>query len=135
MDLKIYTDTLIGRPWSADGMHCWELVRTVRRDLFGDELPPVAAGFANGGAGVIAMAFANNPERANWRPVEKPRHGSIVMMSRKGSAGAELHAGIYLVPEHGQPFILHSHEQAGVMPSYPAELRLQWQRVEYFDRA
>jgi len=112
IDIEAYIARRIGEPWAHDDLHCWELVRQAQRDLFGRELPIVAAELALDRRAKIE-AFETHPENARWRRVEKPEHGAIVKMARPGGAThRDVHAGVFLALRGGS--VLHVDKPQGV---------------------
>lgn len=97
IDRAAVLNRLVSEPWDRDGLHCWEFVRTVRRELFGDDALPFFGADLTKDKRARMEAFASHPERANWREVAAPSDGSPVLMTRRTSAHARgSHAGIFL---------------------------------------
>lgn len=90
-DRLSYLNALGTEPWSREN-HCWELVRRIRRDLFGhDDLPPLGSDLVSHPEQRQAV-FEVHPARLDWVAVEAPQDGDVVIMTKPH----DLHAGIYL---------------------------------------
>lgn len=111
---------MLGRPWEADGLHCWALVRDAATALFGVVLPPVLD-VAPAGRLTKAELFNTHPERANWVEVDRPGRWAVCLMHRRRAREELLeHAGIYLDVDGGG--ILHVDDPHGVVFDTPFEL-------------
>ncbi|WP_230531123.1 hypothetical protein [Microvirga roseola] len=117
MDRKPYLDALVSRPWSREH-HCWDLVRRIRRDLFGCEaLPPFGVDLVDDPRR-RRDTFKTHPARADWVEVFAPADGDVVIMTKPGT----LHAGIYLLTQ-GRGLVWHSDQPHGVAAETVTEVR------------
>jgi hypothetical protein len=111
-ELGPYLDGLLGRPWEADGLHCWALARQVVRDLFGVEVPPVLV--SPKGRRARADLFNNHPARAGWAETANLGSWALALMHRRGAPPALVeHCGVYLPIEGG--CVLHTDSPHGVV--------------------
>lgn len=110
-----------GEPWEMTGLHCWELVRQVQRDVYGRELPEIP-GIHAIDVFALARVFNDHEERSRWREVPRPVDGAIVLMGRAGSStrSRDIHAGVYMAVDRGG--ILHIDRPHGVAFDGLAEL-------------
>lgn len=112
MDQASYVSALIGKPWQADGLHCWALVCQTVNDLFGVRLPGVLE--APEGRRTKAGMFASHPARAGWVEAQPPLPWAVALMHRRGGAPDVIeHAGVYLPIDGGG--ILHVDDPHGVV--------------------
>lgn len=119
MDRSAYLNRLVNAPWTKEGLHCWEFVRLVRRDLFGDEGLP---GMEWIDRRQRMETFERHPERARWERVASPQDGDVALMSKRTATTArDSHAGIYLVVG-GRGLVWHSDHPQGVVADSLAEL-------------
>lgn len=113
VDAGQYLTALIGQPWARDGLHCWALVRQVQRDLFDRDLPPVFD-VAPDGRAAKARLFNGHPERKRWQAIERPVHGAVALMVRRGARIDFFeHAGVYFDLDGGG--LLHVDDPHGVV--------------------
>ena len=98
----------IGMPWTRDGNDCWQFFRRVQAERFGRVIP--AFDMASHRAVVCARAVAENPERANWQPVDRPQEGDAVLMAH---ASHPSHIGLWIDVDGGG--VLHCINGPGVV--------------------
>ncbi len=116
----------IGTPWTRDGNDCWQFFRRVQAERFGRVIP--AFDMASHRAVVCARAVAENPERANWRPVDRPQEGDAVLMAHASPA---THIGLWIDVDGGG--VLHCLNGPGVVFQKPAQLKAaRWGHLEYY---
>ena len=116
----------IGMPWTRDGNDCWQFFRRVQAERFGRVIP--AFDMASHRAVVCARAVAENPERANWRPVDRPQEGDAVLMAH---ASHPSHIGLWIDVDGGG--VLHCLNGPGVVFQKPAQLKAaSWGHLEYY---
>lgn len=106
-----------GTPYDTVERHCWWLASLVQAELFGRTLPAADPGLV-ANARARAATMATHPARAEWREIETPVDGALVLMGKV--AGAETHCGVYLAQDGG--LILHTDERHGVVLDPPLEL-------------
>ena len=107
-----YVSAMIGRPWEATGLHCWELVRLAAGDLFGVDLPVVLE--APSGRRTKAELFGTHPARAGWVEAQPPLPWAVALMHRRGGSPTMIeHAGLYLPLDGGG--VLHVDAPHGVV--------------------
>lgn len=108
MTLIEYLNSINGQPWSED-RHCLVLAAEIQRRFFGRELPlPVLPK----SPGERHAAIHTDPVRQEWRQVEKPEHGAIVLMSPRADNRIDCHIGVCLVAP--EPIVAHSDRPQGV---------------------
>ncbi len=116
----------IGTPWTRDGNDCWQFFRRVQAERFGRVIP--AFDMASHRAVVCARAVAENPERANWQPVDRPQEGDAVLMAH---ASHPSHIGLWIDVDGGG--VLHCSNGPGVVFQKPAQLKASsWGHLEYY---
>lgn len=116
----------IGMPWTRDGNDCWQFFRRVQAERFGRVIP--AFDMASHRAVVCARAVAENPERANWQPVDRPQEGDAVLMAH---ASHPSHIGLWIDVDGGG--VLHCINGPGVVFQKPAQLKAaSWGHLEYY---
>lgn len=113
MDAAAFVSSVIGRDYEPAGLHCWELVRRCRREVFGDELPLVLEAPADKRA--LAQEMARRHGYSGWGEVAQPVHGAVVFMGRMGHgrSRAAIHSGIWLDLDGGA--VLHTDDPHGVV--------------------
>lgn len=112
IDATSFVNGMIGRPYEAQGLHCWALTRQCQREVFGRELPVILAAPDSLLAKVRLMRRRHDYE--GWTVADGPRHGAVVFLTRNGH-GAEkgaCHAGTWLDLEGGG--LLHVDDPQGV---------------------
>jgi len=118
----------IGEPWIAGEHDCYAFARRVWREQFGMEVPLVD--FDATSALACQRALAKQPERANWQPVETPREGDAVLIS-KGKRPS--HVGVWISANGGA--VLHCAQGVGVICQGLASLNTSgWHVLGYYRR-
>ena len=107
---------LIGTPWVAGISDCWSFARTVWRDRWGWEVPPLTVDPQD--ARAARRAFAQPHDAAGWQMVAEPQEGDAVLMAR---GARPCHVGLWVTPDP-MAGILHSVEGAGVVFTPPDRL-------------
>lgn len=108
MTLDAFLNAVNGAPWTEE-RNCWALTAEIQQRFFGRGLPVVAyppSGLAR------HRLFLSHPERARWRRVDGPRHGAVVLMSKRRKPRIDEHAGICLLMPG--PMIVHTDRPQGV---------------------
>jgi hypothetical protein len=124
MDAAAFVNSVISRPWQADGLHCWELTRLCQREVFGRELPAVLVAPESLLAKVRLMRRRHDFE--GWTVSDRPCHGAVCFLTRKGhgDADAACHSGTWLALD-GPGALLHVDHPQGVAFESLAELKLR----------
>ena len=106
-----------GAAYDKAERNCWWLAAMAQAELFGRTLPAADPALV---ADVRARAetMATHPARGEWREIQAPVDGALVLMGKV--AGAETHCGVYLAQDGG--LILHTDERHGVVLDPPLEL-------------
>ncbi|MFD6316916.1 glycoside hydrolase [Methylorubrum thiocyanatum] len=97
--------------------NCWWLAALAQAELFGRILPAADPALVSD-VRARAETMATHPARAEWREIEAPEDGALVLMGKV--RGAETHCGVYLAQDGG--LILHTDERHGVVLDPPLEL-------------
>lgn len=125
----------IGIPWQSgaegpEAYNCATFARHLQRAHFSRELPPLF-GVDEHNLRAVCTALGTGESLATeygWHPVAQPRHGDIALLAR---ASHPSHIGVWLDIDGGG--IIHCLEQAGVIFSTPASLRLSgWGKIIYY---
>lgn len=122
---------VMGRAYEPAGLHCWELVRSCQRLVFGRELPPVIVAPERRRELLGLMELRHS--YAGWRQVDAPAHGAVVFMTRNGHevARAACHAGVYLDLDGGG--VLHTDAPHGVVFETILELSARnWADLSFY---
>lgn len=122
---------VMGRPYEPAGLHCWQLVRSCQRVVFGRELPPVQ--IAPGRMRELVGMMDLRHSYPGWRQVEGPEHGAVVFMTRHGHevAKAACHAGVWLDLDGGG--VLHTDAPHGVVFETVPELTARnWADLSFY---
>ncbi|SOR26825.1 NLP/P60 protein [Methylorubrum extorquens] len=106
-----------GTTYDKTERNCWWLAALAQAELFGRTLPAADPALV---ADIRARAesMATHPARAEWREIETPVDGALVLMGKV--SGAETHCGVFLAQDGG--LILHTDERHGVVLDPPLEL-------------
>jgi hypothetical protein len=116
----------IGTPWVAGSHDCWAFFRRVQLEQFGRMIPPFDMTEFNSLA--CARAVATNPERGNWRPVDKPAEGDAVLLAH---AHHPSHVGLWVDVDGGG--VLHCLRGDGVVFQKVKNLKSSgWGHMEYY---
>lgn len=120
-DAAAFVDLVIGRPYEAKGLHCWELTRQCQSVLFKRELPPVLV--APERMRELLGLMQTRHHYPGWRESATPAHGAIVFLTRNGhdAARAACHAGTWLDLDGGG--LLHTDDPHGVVFETLPELK------------
>jgi hypothetical protein len=103
---------MVGKPWEAEGLHCWRLTQVAVRLLFGVVVPEVLV--APSGRRTKADLFNTAPERAFWTETKNPGEWAVALMARRGAPPDLIeHAGVYLDVDGGG--VLHTDHPHGVV--------------------
>ena len=104
---------MIGKPYEANGLHCWELTRLCQRDVFGRDLPAVMTAPSDKRA-LVKMMMERDAYH-DWGEAEGPAHGAVVFLARRGfgASRAACHAGTWLALDGGG--VLHTDDPHGVV--------------------
>ena len=101
---------IIGRPYDIRRFNCWHCAGLVLERLYGRALPKFRARDA------ISQKARNNAVArfdgwAEWREVDRPQDGAVLLMSR-GGCTPDMHAGVFidLGPASG---VLHCDDDVG----------------------
>ena len=122
---------VIGRAYEPAGLHCWELVRSCQRVVFGRELPPVLVAPERMRELVELMDLRKS--YPGWREVNGAAHGAVVFMTRHGheAAKAACHAGVFLALDGGG--VLHTDAPHGVVFETLPELTARnWADLSFY---
>lgn len=122
---------VIGRAYEPAGLHCWELVRSCQRVVFGRELPPVLVAPERRRELVELMGLRHSYH--GWSEVDGPAHGAVVFMTRHGHevARAACHAGVFLALDGGG--VLHTDAPHGVVFEAIPELTARnWADLSFY---
>ncbi|CAO4178814.1 glycoside hydrolase [Methylorubrum populi] len=106
-----------GTPYDKAERNCWWLAALAQGELFGRPLPAADPALV-ADIRARAEAMATHPAREEWREIETPVDGALVLMGKV--AGAETHVGTFLALDGG--LILHTDERHGVVLDPPLEL-------------
>jgi hypothetical protein len=133
IDRSAFLNGFVSRPWSQDGLHCWAFVCELERVLFGRSLPLFAL---MPELREVVRLFRDHSERRNWREVQAPRDGSIVLMSRFADIRRNaLHCGVFLLTD-GPSQIWHCDDPHGVEAVSPVEAsEMRRWSLRYFEPA
>ena len=107
---------LVGQPWVAGISDCWSFARSVWRERWGWDVPPIGVDPADLRAATRALSDPDH--RTGWAEVQAPAEGDAVLMGR---SLRPCHVGIWIdLPEGGA--ILHAMERVGVIVTPPGRL-------------
>lgn len=103
----------IGRPWrygavGPDAFDCWGFVRTVQREHFSVDMPPITTPTSWIEAHNV---ISGNDELRNWGRVDDPNEGDLVLMARNRRP---VHIGIFILA-NGTRGVLHCVQPTGVV--------------------
>jgi hypothetical protein len=122
---------VMGRAYERAGLHCWELVRSCQRVVFGRELPPVLVAPERMQELVELMNLRHS--YPGWREVDGAAHGAVVFMTRHGheAAKAACHSAVYFDLDGGN--FLHTNWGHGVVFESLAELTARnWADLSFY---
>ena len=126
-----FVESVIGRAYEPDGLHCWELVRQCQAVVFGRHLPPVLVAPERVRELVEMMELRHS--YPGYREIDGAQHGAIVFMTRRGNgpSRAACHAGVYLDLDGGG--VLHTDAPHGVVFETLIEIQARnWADLSFF---
>lgn len=116
----------IGMPWVRGENDCWAFFRLVQQEQFGRLIPQFDMERYNRSACIAAVE--HNPERNNWRLVEKPQEGDAVLLAH---ARHPSHVGVWVDVDGGG--VLHCVGGSGVVFQTVKSLKSGgWGHVEFY---
>lgn len=117
----------LGADGSTGTYDCWSLARTVLREQFNYDVPPI--GVTTPTAATFIKTFAEHDERQRWQAVESVSEGDCVLLTQ---SRLPHHVGLWLDIDGGG--ILHAVEGAGVVYQSLLSLKMSGWRVTGFYR-
>lgn len=105
-----WSESYIGRPYVPESADCAILYYTVSREVFGKDVPDIAA-IKRAASRLGRMTQMADAVAAYGEPVSSPVDGDAVLMM---CLGRPSHIGVYCLID-GEAYVLHAMENAGMV--------------------